>query len=245
MLKSYTDDDDLLSGLPRFDQFLSGLTGKRRVLEISGERASGKTVGQDIAINSSPTTALQFLVLHLVLRYLVDTPSASVLWIDTTSDFSVSWAAEILSGLAGSEPSDALDRLQICQAFEVETVFQALDTVPTSNLSNTPSMRVVVIDTVTTLLSPLLSPMPQGHAIMTALMRQLRVVARNATVFVINDTVAVDAKQPKIRKPALGPSFTFMTDATLWLASVGDRGEDDGSTSHVVQLYRTKITVSS
>ncbi|KAJ7067975.1 P-loop containing nucleoside triphosphate hydrolase protein [Mycena amicta] len=230
LIDTYAQDHtELLSGSPLLDQLLSGITGPRQLLEVSGDRGSGKTS----------------LVLYLILRHLVSRPQSSVLWIDTTGDFSVPWAAEMLESMENLDGTDALDRLQIAHAFEVDTVFQVLEGVKTShnNPSNAPTVRAIVVDNIASILSPLLSPVSfQGHAIMTTLMRQLRGMAQNSsmTIFVLNNSVAVDSSQLRIRKPALGPSFTFMTDATLWCAVA--HSKDDDHKKHVLQLYRTKIS---
>jgi RAD51-like protein 3 len=132
------------------------------------------------------------------------------------------------------------------------------------------------VDSVTPLFGPILSPVSsQGHAIMTGFMRQLRAFAQifSMTVFVrrlrslifhdyliirqvVNNSAAFTpfvassvSNNPNIRKPALGPSFTFLTDATLWLALCGDdtdlheRNVGIECTKHVAQVYRSKITV--
>jgi hypothetical protein len=110
---------------------------------------------------------------------------------------------------------------------------------------------------------------------MTGFMRQLRAFAQifSMTVFVrrlrslilhdyltirqvVNNSAAFTpfvagsvSNNPNIRKPALGPSFTFLTDATLWLALCGDdtdlheRNVGIECTKHVAQVYRSKITV--
>lgn len=44
------------------------------------------------------------------------------------------------------------------------------------------------------------------------------------------------------RKPALGPSFTFLTDTTLWLAKRGSA--EDGSATHVAEVFRSRLVVS-
>ncbi|KAF7313540.1 p-loop containing nucleoside triphosphate hydrolase protein [Mycena chlorophos] len=202
---------------------------------------------------------MQALALHLVLRHLVAEKHASMLWIDTTGDFSVPRASEVLEEMTADEAEvlSTLDRLQIAQAFDVDTVFQVLESVQTSSNmpSNTPAVRAIVIDSITAILSPLLSPVSaQGHAIMSALMRQLHTLAQavGTTIIVLNGSAAVDPSKPKIRKPALGPSFTFMTDATLWLAAPPmttrhhqqqqhAAAEDDAS-RRSLHLYRTKIS---
>ncbi|KAI0267657.1 hypothetical protein BC834DRAFT_869261 [Gloeopeniophorella convolvens] len=52
-----------------------------------------------------------------------------------------------------------------------------------------------------------------GHAEMTLFMRLLRATAQKLgmCILVLNEATAAG-------RPALGPSFTFLTDATLWLA---------------------------
>ncbi|KAJ7228957.1 P-loop containing nucleoside triphosphate hydrolase protein, partial [Mycena pura] len=240
-------NNDFLSGLPQLDQALSGLTAPRRLIEVSGNKGSGKTS----------------LLLRLVLHHLVFRPQSSVLWVDTTVDFSVVRAGEILDSFGIPGASTALERLQVCQAFEVDTVFQVLEDMSTWCISHPTKIRAVVVDSVTSLLGPLLSPVSsQGHAIMTGFMRQLRVLAQTycITVFVVNNSAAFTplvpgsaSNNPNIRKPALGPSFTFMTDATLWLAlcretAYAEAGalavEETECTKHVVQVYRSKITAS-
>ncbi len=49
------------------------------------------------------------------------------------------------------------------------------------------------------------------------------------------------------REPGLGPSFTFMTDATLWLArrSRDEREGEADSTMHTAEVFRSRLTVGS
>lgn len=114
---------------------------------------------------------------------------------------------------------------------------------------------------------------------MTTFMRQLRTFARtyglcilvSATppvsrmqqlLFheqVLNGTSAAQPNNPlsvfpeTVRKPALGPTFTFMTDATLWLAraKTKQRTEDppdedpiNTAETHVAEVFRSRSTVS-
>ena len=53
-----------------------------------------------------------------------------------------------------------------------------------------------------------------------------------------------------VKKPALGPSFTFLTDATLWLSAIrAERATmdelEDWSTTHVAEIFRSKTTVGT
>jgi len=208
-----------------------------RLIEVSGDKGSGKTS----------------LLLQLVLHHLVYHLQSSVLWIDTTGDFSAVRAAEILELYDVPGASLALERLQVSVAFEVDAVHEVLEELRLSLSNPRFRTRAIVVDSVTPLFGPLLSPVSsQGHAIMTGFMRQLRAFAQffSMTVFVANASAAFTpfvpgsvSNNPNIRKPALGPSFTFLTDATLWLAVSGD---DTGieCTKHVAQVYRSKVTVS-
>ncbi|KAJ6516204.1 P-loop containing nucleoside triphosphate hydrolase protein [Mycena sanguinolenta] len=238
------DDDHFLSGLPELDEILDGLTTPGRLIEISGNKGSGKTS----------------LLLQLVLHHLVHHPQSSVLWIDTTGDFSAARATQFLELHDAPDASLALDRLQVSVAFEIDAVHEALEELRLSLSSGTQHQyrtRAIVVDTVTPLFGPNLSPVSsQGHAIMTGSMRQFRAFAEyfSLTVFVVNDSAAFTpfvpgsvSNNPNIRKPALGPSFTFLTDATLWLAlyrNEADPQERDTGIECTLQVYRSKVTVS-
>ena len=80
------------------------------------------------------------------------------------------------------------------------------------------------------------------------------------TIQVINSTTRVaprrpDAANPEAvfettRKPALGPSFAFMADTTLWLSprpEEGIEGEDGvgRGTVHVAEVMRSRVVVSA
>jgi hypothetical protein len=74
---------------------------------------------------------------------------------------------------------------------------------------------------------------------------------------IINNTTACNPSNSNsifattVKKPALGPSFSFLTDATLWLSTHSPTAvenapeDDDGSTIHVAEVFRSKTTVIS
>jgi RAD51-like protein 3 len=136
-----------------------------------------------------------------------------------------------------------------------------------------------VVDAITPLLGPLLSAVSaQGHVIMDGLMRELRALAQkhflsvlvrdillsylplfhSAHFFyqVINNTTSSYPSDPQsvfnstIRKPALGPSFTALTDVTLWLSQYNATGGepmsncDDSNTIHVAEVLRSRTNVT-
>jgi RAD51-like protein 3 len=48
-----------------------------------------------------------------------------------------------------------------------------------------------------------------------------------------------------VKKPALGPSFTFLTDATLWLSAIPNHDEnDESSLVRVAEVFRSRTSVA-
>jgi RAD51-like protein 3 len=149
----------------------------------------------------------------------------------------------------------ALKRLQVALAFDVEAaqdIIENLRMVLNSD-PRAPRIRFVVIDTITPLLSPLLNAISaQGHAIMASFMQQLRSLAQtfSLVVFVINDNTFCNPSNPDSaflttnRKPALGPSFPFLSDSTLWLSKYSDNianvSGTDKFTTHIAEVFRSK-----
>ncbi|KAG6833384.1 hypothetical protein H0H87_008001, partial [Tephrocybe sp. NHM501043] len=225
----------LLSGVSSLDTLLGGFGG-RRVIEITGDRQSGKTT----------------LALNIVLRQLSGTSHGHVVWVDTTGDFSVERAAQILKTFDSEASSTALERLHISLAFDIEAAYNILDEIrPSSVASIDTQLSCIVFDAITPLLGPLLSAVSaQGHSAMTEFMRQLRVFSQSCScpVIVINNTSLLvpnsnNASAP--RKPALGPSFKFMTDATLWLSKPDECAtldRDRGYTIRSVEVLRSRTT---
>ncbi|KAG6910006.1 hypothetical protein DXG01_014007 [Tephrocybe rancida] len=225
----------LSSGVKGLDDLMGGLGG-RRVIEISGDRQSGKTT----------------MVLNTVLRHLSEYSDGHVVWIDTTGDFSVEQTASIIKTYDFEGASTALDRLQVSLAFDIEAAYNVLDEL--QHASSDTRLSCVVFDAITPLLGPLLSAVSaQGHSIMTEFMRQLRIFSQSHScpIIVINTTSLLIPKSNSAsapRKPALGPSFKFMTDATLWLSKPADEDatldRDRGYTVRSAEVLRSKSTVS-
>jgi RAD51-like protein 3 len=195
----------LSTGLPGLDDVLQ-LLGHSQVHEISGDRGSGKTT----------------LVLQASLHTMLKDPLCSVVWIDTTGDFSPERCLPLLD--PAIDASWILDRLQISLALDADSLFELLDAIESSTKLN---LTHIVIDNLTAILTPLLTAVSaQGHSIMTGLMRQLRLLARSKklTILTLNNSTSNTHTNPGqlfqnySRKPALGPSFTYMSDSTLWLS---------------------------
>ncbi|KAL4247992.1 P-loop containing nucleoside triphosphate hydrolase [Abortiporus biennis] len=204
--------EDMQSGVIELDNLVKAF-GMYELLEISGDRGSGKSA----------------LALHIVLRHLCGNADSTIFWIDTKGEFSPERASSLINQFSEySYASTALDRLQVHLAFDVDAVEEALESLRPSLISGTTiTLRCIVIDTVTPLFRSLLSASSsQGHAIMTTFMQELRSFSKKhcVTIFILNDTASAAPYNPQsvfhhtVRKPALGLSFTYMTDATLWLA---------------------------
>ncbi|KAL1940160.1 hypothetical protein VTO73DRAFT_9111 [Trametes versicolor] len=234
--------DDMRVGVPALDALLGGFSPPR-VIEVSGDKGSGKTA----------------LALQLSLRHLAQVSDSSVLWIDSNGEFSPERVSTMLQQMDGDLSPNILERLQVSLAFDIEAVHEVLETLrqtlsSRSSYSELPNTRCIVIDSITPLLGPMLSATSsQGHAIMTTFMRQLRAFADSflLTILVTNSSTKILPSNPETvfetaRKPALGPSFTFMADATLWLSQrpPEEPQADDDSTMHVAEVLRSRISRS-
>ncbi|KAJ3768711.1 P-loop containing nucleoside triphosphate hydrolase protein [Lentinula raphanica] len=254
MLSELTKSDFKMQTSTSLDDHLGGGLPCARVIEISGDRGSGKSI----------------LLLNWVLTSLLRTPEMAVLWIDTTGDFAIDRAVRILEHHQQTldDMEVMLQRLHISTAIDLESVQQIIRALGLQLAqASEPRIKCVVIDSVTSLLGPYLSAVSsQGHAIMAAFMRYLHDLAKsysllilivnNATLMRIQSTrkpqTSLDvvsnphsAFASTIRKPALGPSFPFMTDATLWVARLPVKEEDgEGSTAHVIEVFRSRFSVS-
>ncbi|KAF8622566.1 hypothetical protein AX15_006914 [Amanita polypyramis BW_CC] len=219
-------------GVPIFDELISE-SSQHGVIEISGPRGSGKSS----------------LALNIALRYLVKHIHASAIWFDTTGDFAPERGSLILESLTVQDITATLDRLQVCQSFDIDSVLNVLDVATDADPS---WLRFVVVDTVTQLLGPNLSAVSaQGHSIMVHFMRYLREKSRfnQLTTIVLNNSIHVIPGSRNLifnatdQQPALGPSFAFLTDSTLWLSKPDSDAEEDAS-KLTVEVLRSKTLPS-
>lgn len=227
-------------GVKELDELVGGF-GDSRVFEISGAKGSGKTA----------------LALQIVIQRLLADVDSCALWIDTSGDFSAEKTAQLVRHFDVAVSDKVLERLQVSLGFNIEAVhdvLEALRILLSSSRTVGPTAQWIVLDSITPLLLPSLSAVSsQGHAMMTTFMRRLRELARTfgMTIIVINGTSAAapfnqnSAFASTIRKPALGPSFTFMTDCTIWLSKTTDMLDSEGSFSlHVAEVFRSRATRS-
>ncbi|KAG7086551.1 hypothetical protein E1B28_002500 [Marasmius oreades] len=239
----------LSSHCPSLDAILGGSGfDASRVFEVSGDHKSGKST----------------LALNTALHVLLDDSKSEVVWIDTSGDFSPDLSVRVVESerflctASLDTRIEALERLQIATAVEIESFYQVLQVI-TNRLRSIPSehprTRCIVIDTITSVFGPYLSPnSSQGHAVMTTFMRHLQSIARtylvavlvinNATVMPQNQTNTLSILPNNVKKPSLGASFPFLTDATLWLSPSATEVVDNILVhSSVVEILRSRVSV--
>ncbi|KIJ51550.1 hypothetical protein M422DRAFT_203822 [Sphaerobolus stellatus SS14] len=232
-----------LSGVKELDSLLGGF-GKYETIEIAGGNKSSKTG----------------LVMNVVLRDLANYPDHRALWLDVGGEFAIERAANILELHSGPGSATAFDRLSIVTCFNIAEAHEALNDLRVSLSSKEegePHLRFLVFDTLTPLLAPLLSATSsQGHAVMVTFMRMIGSLARNYsfTCLVTNTASQSLPRNPysafptTTSKPALGPTFMFMTDDTLWLSDamhIVDQGKlEAGCRVFVAEVLRSHSTFS-
>ncbi|KAI9437804.1 P-loop containing nucleoside triphosphate hydrolase protein [Russula earlei] len=201
-----------------------------RIIEVSGGSASGKTA----------------LALHIVLHHLESYLTDAALWLDTTGNLTPARLANLASRSHDDEATahtELLARLYIISAFDVVAAARAIEALDAEGSTEVNpesrthrfQFRIVVVDTATALLGPQLSGISsQGHAQMTTFMRLLRSAAQKhgLCILVLNDATAAG-------RPALGASFTFMSDATLWLA----RAQGQDRELRTAEVLRSRVSV--
>ncbi|KAN0132897.1 P-loop containing nucleoside triphosphate hydrolase [Lactarius tabidus] len=208
-----------------------------------GNNFCGATAGRLIEISGASTSGKTALALYIALQYLTSHLAAATLWLDTTGDLAPARLASLVSR-SSNQPAisqQLLTRLNIATAFDAATATHIIEALDDRNYGGSgpqrvPQFRIVVIDTVTALLGPRLSNLSsQGHAEMTSLMRLLRSAAQKhgLCVLVLNDATAAG-------HPALGASFTFLTDATVWLA----RSPGQDHELRTAQVLRSRVSAT-
>lgn len=107
--RRHAHDMDITCGVEELDALVNGFGGGR-VLEISGDRGSGKTVWTTQVHHHISQPRNQLLVSQVALRLLAAHREASVLWMDTTGDFSAERTGRIAQELFGEVTITALVR---------------------------------------------------------------------------------------------------------------------------------------
>ncbi|XP_027754408.1 DNA repair protein RAD51 homolog 4 [Empidonax traillii] len=218
----------LPTGSPSLDQLLdSGLyTGE--VTELMGAPGSGKT---QVCLGIAATVSLG-LKQHVV-------------FLDSTGGFTASRLYQMLQAQTEDEEEqlEALQRIQVVRVFDVYELLSALhelrDRLSQQVVSSTGPLKIVVIDSVSAVIYPLLGGrQSEGLAIMMQLSRELKTLAREFSLaVVVTNQVTRDSSTGPL-KPALGRSWSFVPSTRVLLESKEGSG-DKGPTQRVAALAKS------
>ncbi|CAL9685124.1 unnamed protein product [Knipowitschia caucasica] len=199
------------TGHPRLDQLLdSGLyTGE--LTELAGGAGSGKT---QVCLGVAVHTAL-----HL---------KQSVIFIDTTGGITGSRLLQMIQcgGRGAEEETAALQRIHVFRVFDVFSLLDCLYNLRHCGLQQVSgggaSVRVVIMDSVCSVLSPLLgSRVKEGLSLMVQVGCLLKVLAKDFNVAVLVTNHVTRSVGGRVR-PALGVSWSHLPRTRLLLETRGD-----------------------
>ncbi|XP_028354668.1 DNA repair protein RAD51 homolog 4 isoform X3 [Physeter macrocephalus] len=156
----------------------------------------------------------------------------NVLYIDSNGGLTASRILQLLQARTPDEEEQAgaLQRIQVVRAFDI---FQMLDVlqdlrgaVSQQVSSSSGTLKVVVVDSVTAVVAPLLGGQQrEGLALMMQLARELKTLARDLSVaLVVTNHMTRDRDSGQL-KPALGRSWSFVPSTRLLL----DTGQGAGA----------------
>ncbi|NWZ15076.1 RA51D protein, partial [Agelaius phoeniceus] len=217
----------LPTGSPSLDQLLdSGLyTGE--VMELMGAPGTGKT---QLCLGIAASVSLGL--------------KQHVLFLDSTGGFTASRLYQMLQARTEDEEEQAaLQRVQVQRVFNIYKVLRALqelrDRLSQQVLSSTGPLKVVVLDSVSAVISPLLGGrQSEGLALMMQLSRELKTLAREFSLaVVVTNQVTRDSSSGPL-KPALGRSWSFVPSTRVLLESKGGPWERS-STQRAASLAKS------
>ncbi|NXV69671.1 RA51D protein, partial [Molothrus ater] len=217
----------LPTGSPSLDQLLdSGLyTGE--VMELMGAPGTGKT---QVCLGIAASVSLGL--------------KQHVLFLDSTGGFTASRLYQMLQARTEDEEEQAaLQRVQVQRVFNIYEVLRALqelrDRLSQQVLSSTGPLKVVVLDSVSAVISPLLGGrQSEGLALMMQLSRELKTLAREFSLaVVVTNQVTRDSSSGPL-KPALGRSWSFVPSTRVLLESKGGPWERS-STQRAASLAKS------
>ncbi|KAM6164762.1 DNA repair protein RAD51 homolog 4 isoform 2-T2 [Rhynchocyon petersi] len=196
----------LATGIGSLDRLLDTGVYTGEVTEFVGSPGSGKTqVCLCMAAN----------VAHSLQQ--------NVLYVDSSGGLTASRLLQLLQARTQDEEEQAgaLQRIQVVHAFDIFRMLQVLQdirgAVAQQVMGSSSTVKVVVVDSVTAVVSPLLG----GLALMMQLARELKMLARDLGVaVVVTNNVTRDRDSGRL-KPALGRSWSFVPNTRI-LLNVGE-----------------------
>ncbi|XP_008570833.1 PREDICTED: DNA repair protein RAD51 homolog 4 [Galeopterus variegatus] len=204
----------LSTGIGSLDKLLDAGLYTGEVTEIVGGPGSGKTQ-VCLCVAANVAYGLQ----------------QNILYIDSKGGLTASRLLQLLQARTQDEEEQAgaLQRIQVVHAFDI---FQMLDvlqdlrgTMAQQVTSSSGTMKVVVVDSVTAVVSPLLGGQQrEGLALMMQLARELKTLARDlGLAVVVTNHMTCDRDSGKF-KPALGRSWSFVPSTRILLSITDGAG---------------------
>ncbi|XP_033646889.1 DNA repair protein RAD51 homolog 4-like [Asterias rubens] len=196
----------LSTGCKSVDELLDGGLYTSEVTEVTGVLATGKS---QLCLSASASVTL--------------TAQQNVLYIDTTGAYSSHRLQDIMISRESSEKdvAAALQRLRCIRIFDLFDLLSLLERTKTSLASGNDtfyaSLKLVVVDSVTAVVGPLLGgQQTDGHVMMMHLARSLKALAveYSVAILVSNNQVGSEGGE---RKPALGVSWAHVPHCRIVL----------------------------
>ncbi|XP_053426980.1 DNA repair protein RAD51 homolog 4 isoform X2 [Nycticebus coucang] len=217
----------LSTGIGSLDKLLDTGLYTGEVTEIVGGPGSGKTqICLCVAAN----------VAHGLQQ--------NVLYIDSNGGLTASRLLQLLEARTQDEEEQAraLQRIQVTHAFDIFQMLNVLQdlrsTVAQQVTSSSGSVKVVVVDSVTAVVSPLLGGQQrEGLALMMQLARELKTLAKDlGTAVVVTNHMTRDRDSGRL-KPALGRSWSFVPSTRLFLDII--KGAEASGSQRTVCLTKS------
>ncbi|XP_012868628.1 PREDICTED: DNA repair protein RAD51 homolog 4 [Dipodomys ordii] len=197
----------LSTGIESLDKLLDAGLYTGEVTEVVGGPGSGKTqLCLCVATN----------VAHSLKQ--------SVLYIDSSGGLTASRLLQLLQARTQDEEEQAaaLQRIQVAHAFDIFQVLDVLQdlrgTVAQQVIGSSGAVKVVVVDSVTAVVAPLLGGQQrEGLALMVQLARELKILARDLNLAVVVANHLTRDRDTGRLKPALGRSWSFVPSTRILL----------------------------